>query len=56
VKYNEIQVNYLQDFVASTQSNSFKDRRIGAYFIGLTVPGQLGCTNNKKKNFETALD
>jgi hypothetical protein len=44
-----IQVNYHQDFVASTTATSYKDVWI-AYSIGLTIPGKLGCLDNINNN------
>jgi hypothetical protein len=46
LKYN---VNYLQDFIASTNSDFLKDRWIGAYSIDLTIPGKPGCPIKMKK-------
>jgi hypothetical protein len=36
-------------WLAPTAASS-KDRWIGAYSIGLTIPGKVGCPNNNKKN------
>jgi hypothetical protein len=46
---SEIYANYHQDFAAANTATSSKDRWIGAYSIGLTIPWKLGCPIRKKK-------